>query len=179
MHGALIARNVLLADGNVPKLSDFGLPRSGSGAQLKWLAPEAVAAIKEKKGASTKAADVFSYGCVLFALFAQEMPWKGVGIKEAGERVLGGERLQLPSSAPPWASELSAGCFQGEPKQRPKMQHILDVFAAHGVIGKSFALQELDATSSIASRQLMKVRKRCMLYFFFFFFSIAYLFYFF
>lgn len=113
MHGSLIARNVVLADGNVPKLTDYAVPRSGSGAQVKWLAPEVLLALREKRGASTAAADVFSYGYILYAIFAQQMPWKGVSQRDVEPRVVGGERLPLPNTMPPWVRAAAS------PRRRP------------------------------------------------------------
>ena len=84
IHGDLATRNILLSCDLVAKLSDFGLSgRLPMGKQsieltttkcpIRWMAPESF-----RQRILTKATDIWSYGVVLWEIFAlAERPYEG------------------------------------------------------------------------------------------------------
>ena len=80
-HGDLAARNVLLTDKKVAKVSDFGLAKClvGTDSQcfeqgvrlpIRWMAPELMATLE---------GNVFSYAVVLWEIFTLgETPYPGM-----------------------------------------------------------------------------------------------------
>jgi serine/threonine protein kinase len=83
IHRDIAARNVLLTQNDVAKVADFGMSRvlaeNANNEQqtvqkvgpLKWMAPEQI-----ERHVYSKATDVFSFGVLLFEIFAREAPWK-------------------------------------------------------------------------------------------------------
>lgn len=57
---------------------------------LKWMAPEQ---ILEKS--YSLASDVFAFGVLLFEIFEQTSPWKGVTAVAAAHKVMSGQRLEV------------------------------------------------------------------------------------
>ena len=84
IHGDLATRNILLSCDLVAKLSDFGLSgKLQKGKQsielttakcpIRWMAPESF-----KQHILTKATDIWSYGVVLWEIFAlANQPYEG------------------------------------------------------------------------------------------------------
>ena len=85
IHGDLATRNILLSCELVAKLSDFGLsgklPMGKQSIELtttkcpiRWMAPESF-----KQRILTKATDIWSYGVVLWEIFAlADRPYEGM-----------------------------------------------------------------------------------------------------
>ena len=84
IHRDLAARNILVGEGNVCKVADFGLarvikediynPREGTKFPIKWTAPEA--ALYNRY---TIKSDVWSYGILVYEIMTKgSMPYPGM-----------------------------------------------------------------------------------------------------
>jgi len=64
--------------------------------------------------------EVWSYGVVLWEMFAESKPWPGDSAAVAAHKTLSGERLPLDDSWPAVIQEIMSGCWQTDPLQRIK-----------------------------------------------------------
>lgn len=143
IHRDIAARNVLLTVNDVAKVADFGMSRAMDEGNtyyeqptvqkvgpLKWMAPEQM-----ERQVYSKASDVFSFGVLLFEIFAREVPWSGVNNIMACQKVLNGERMKLSKRLPRSMRRLMLGCWAQQPKDRPRMssvqKEIADLLADH------------------------------------------------
>jgi serine/threonine protein kinase len=136
IHRDLAARNLLVDDNLHIRVSDFGFSRmkeagttrgytQSSLGPIRWSAPEAM-----RKKKYSEASDVFSLGVVLFEIFAQEMPWKGIDTVDVVIAVCGGERMSLPcqdtvTKIPPAIAALMTDCWAHDPDARPLLPSII------------------------------------------------------
>jgi serine/threonine protein kinase len=138
VHRDIAARNVLLAGKKdlVAKVSDFGMARnldsvySGVASEqhtaatigpVKWMAPEQL-----DRMAYSRASDVFSFGVLLYEIFACSQPWPGLANVNVVLRVSKGERMELPKSIPAAVRTTMKQCWAHEAKERPKMSAVVD-----------------------------------------------------
>ncbi|XP_036799453.1 vascular endothelial growth factor receptor 3 isoform X3 [Oncorhynchus mykiss] len=135
IHRDLAARNILLSENNVVKICDFGLARDiykdpdyvrkGSARlPLKWMAPES---IFDK--VYTSQSDVWSFGVLLWEIFSLgASPYPGVQIDEDFcKRLKDGTRMRAPETASPEIYGIMLACWQGEPRERPPFQALVDI----------------------------------------------------
>ncbi len=74
------------------------------------------------RGVSSKAADVFSFGVLLWALLTSSRPWAGLRHDAVVEAVAHQrQQLHFPQSTPPELAELAARCMCWEAGGRPGM----------------------------------------------------------
>eukprot|EP00054_Salpingoeca_dolichothecata_P027791 m.205453 g.205453 ORF g.205453 m.205453 type:complete len:1103 (+) comp26047_c3_seq4:941-4249(+) len=127
IHRDLAARNILVYSPKHCKISDFGLSRSlGCGSEyyrcqrkgkwpIKWYAPECLYETK-----FTSKSDVWSFGVTLWEIMSYgTKPYKGMKGQQVLKLLEKGERLQPPSTSPPWISKLMKSCWLRDPKARP------------------------------------------------------------
>ncbi|XP_076880175.1 megakaryocyte-associated tyrosine-protein kinase [Brachyhypopomus gauderio] len=121
VHRDLAARNILISEGNVAKISDFGLTKNNSETTdntklpIKWTAPEALT----NKKFSTRS-DVWSYGVLLWETFSYgKQPYPKMSLKEVKESVEQGYRMEAPEDCPPDVYVLMKACWLKNPKLRP------------------------------------------------------------
>jgi len=130
IHRDVAARNVLLAKHGVAKFADFGMARSidenereqqttNAVGPLKWMAPEQM-----ERCAYSKASDVFSFGVLLFEIFARDAPWNGMQVMVAAKNVMNGKRMEPPDDAPVQVQQLMRMCWAHKSKRRPEMHAI-------------------------------------------------------
>ncbi|KAG1799065.1 kinase-like domain-containing protein [Suillus variegatus] len=133
VHGDLTCTNVLIsADGRL-HLADFGLSTILSEAQnstfsschpgnVRWMAPEMLA-IPEEGGVvvPTKAADVYSYGCIMLQLFCGRAPylWLMQANHVIAARLKGTEPFCQFANIEGVHKEYSLKCISVEPRDRP------------------------------------------------------------
>jgi len=131
VHRDIAARNVLLTQHDAPKVADFGMARLVSDdvyehqtmnaiGPLKWMAPEQL-----ERRVYSKASDVFAFGVLLFEIFKQEEPWKGVYSIDVAFKVRSGERLDVSSrKIPREIAALMTDCWAAAKKERPSMEQV-------------------------------------------------------
>lgn len=132
VHCDLAARNVMVSDEGICKISDFGLARKhGTSAcnvkkrvfpiSVRWSAPE----VKAHRIMS-KATDVWSLGVMLYeTLTAGETPYKECSKnKQVAEKVEGGYRMPQCEFCPDVMYQLLMSCWDTDQDQRPSAQFI-------------------------------------------------------
>ncbi|OQR86982.1 serine/threonineprotein kinase [Achlya hypogyna] len=143
-HGDLKSRNVLLGpiaglDRVGAKLTDFGLTRTMQlDAQsmttaigvYRWTAPE----LLHQRALST-AADIYSFGMLLFEMDSREAPYwsqrarNGQFLSDmsvAADVLQRGLRPSFQRTCPVWVEELCLRCVEPNPAKRPTATHVRD-----------------------------------------------------
>lgn len=132
VHRDLALRNILLADGDIVKICDFGLTKDvykkeyyrkkGKGAlPIKWMAVESI----RDRVFSTES-DIWSFGIVLWEMFTLGAnPYPGLEIDEEFFRKLSnGYRMEKPPLSTESMYALMLECWRHEPKTRPSFDEI-------------------------------------------------------
>ena len=139
LHRDLKSHNVLLNKKLEPKLCDFGLAKTKNNLYTKssranaptllWRALEVF-----KSAEYTEAADVYSYGLVLFELLTGELPYssyKGRGMDGALKQAL--ERREpfgvIPEQAPEEFKDIINKCASHVPRERPTLDQVIGSFS--------------------------------------------------
>uniref|UniRef100_A0A3Q2NXN5 Tyrosine-protein kinase n=1 Tax=Fundulus heteroclitus TaxID=8078 RepID=A0A3Q2NXN5_FUNHE len=138
----LAARNCLVAEHNVVKISDFGMSRerddgvySAEGGlrqiPVKWTAPEAL-----NYGRYTTQSDVWSFGVLLWETFSMGMtPYTSMNNQQTRDEVEKGYRMPAPHGCPVEISRVMNNCWQYDPKNRPTFRKIrAELSAIHSKI---------------------------------------------
>lgn len=137
VHRDLAARNILLSDDLVAKVADFGLAKDSQlGAAdigklpIKWTAPEAI-----RLKVSTSKSDVWSYGVVLWEIFAfGRAPYPRMGQKEVVDAVLKGYRMECPEACPKEVYDhIIMACWEIDPVKRPTFKVLMKKLGAIAV----------------------------------------------
>ena len=135
-HCDLKSANVLLFEKeDTAKVCDFGSARfidhtttiSRVAGTYRWMAPEC------DNRANTKVnqrCDVFSYGMILYEVFAHEVPFVGVDDAYVSSLIRDGKRPPIPSELPMHIKELMLFCCKHKPYDRPTFEYILQVYHA-------------------------------------------------
>lgn len=130
VHRDIAARNVLVADQDCVKLSDFGLSRwvedqsyykaTKGKLPIKWMAPESINFRR-----FTSASDVWMFGvCIWEILMYGIKPFQGVKNNDVIGKIENGERLALPPHCPPSLYTLMCSMWAYEPSQRPNFSSV-------------------------------------------------------
>jgi len=137
IHRDLKSPNVLMAaiSVNAPvvaKVADFGLSGAMQTVSIKsvanpiWLAPEIMIG-----GEFTEAADVYSYGVILWEILHRKQPWEDIRfINEIEQKVKKGERPPILGECPPAYAELVSLCWTQDPTKRPPFKEIFERLVA-------------------------------------------------
>ena len=128
----LKSRSILLFEKeDILKLSSFMCAQklehttfmSERGTQ-RWMAPET----HDRAKKVNQRCDVFSYGMVLYEIFAHEIPFSDIyeGVL-AAVAILKRERPPIPPEAPLYIQQLMRSCWEHDPHDRPTFEQILQV----------------------------------------------------
>ncbi|XP_059365521.1 tyrosine-protein kinase Fyn-like isoform X3 [Carassius carassius] len=130
IHRDLRAANILVGDGLVCKIADFGLARliedneytarQGAKFPIKWTAPEAAL-----YGKFTIKSDVWSFGILLTELITKgRVPYPGMNNREVLEQVERGYRMPVPQGCPASLHELMLQCWRKDPDERHTFEYL-------------------------------------------------------
>ncbi|XP_076442122.1 ALK tyrosine kinase receptor-like isoform X2 [Babylonia areolata] len=134
IHRDIAARNCLLTTKGperVAKIADFGMSRDVYRADyykkegrallpLKWMPPEAF-----MEGMFTTKTDVWSYGVVLWEIFAMGyMPYPALSNTEVMNFIYIGGRLHCPDGCPSPVYDLMLSCWKHKSEERPTFRSI-------------------------------------------------------
>jgi serine/threonine protein kinase len=132
IHRDLATRNLLIDENYHIRVADFGFARVKDAAASKgytnstmgpvrWSAPEAM-----RRRRYSESSDVFSFGVVLYEMFAQSYPWPGYDTLDVAVRVCGGERMEIPPEVPLDVADLMILCWSHEESLRPTLNDVID-----------------------------------------------------
>jgi serine/threonine protein kinase len=150
VHGDLSPYNILLTSsgaaaatagrGFTVKVADAGLASilPGSSAQqrlaaaadayetIAYMAPELLGEGGDDGGARTSAADVYSFGVLLWQMYSGERPWAGLGPAGVVQKVVHNrEVLPAPAGMPQALADLVGSCCAWQPAARPTFEEVL------------------------------------------------------
>ncbi|KAH3824265.1 tyrosine-protein kinase Fer-like [Dreissena polymorpha] len=122
IHRDIAARNCLLYDKNIVKISEFGSSKVGDEYKpeelvfipVKWTAPEVFD--NEKY---TTMCDVWSYGVMMWEIFSNGLtPYPGMTLAECQVKVIKGFRMPTPQNTPQGIHKLMQRCWDANPLTR-------------------------------------------------------------
>jgi serine/threonine protein kinase len=130
IHRDVAARNILLSQELVCKISDFGLAQKVTGDTykessrtqfpLKWMAPEAI----HQRLFSVKS-DVWAFGILLYEMITHgALPYPGVQNRDVAQLVKAGYRMPCPRGCPKEVHEIMCNCWKQTPEERPNFSSI-------------------------------------------------------
>ncbi|XP_029994324.1 protein-tyrosine kinase 6-like [Sphaeramia orbicularis] len=124
IHRDLAARNVLVGEGYVCKVADFGLARvikepfyvtEDKKIPYKWSAPEAIS-----HGKFSNKSDVWSFGILLYEIITYGgVPYPAFSNQEVYQQVTNGYRMPLPPRCPAFLYDIMLKCWSADPAHRP------------------------------------------------------------
>ncbi|XP_036438948.1 KIT proto-oncogene, receptor tyrosine kinase b [Colossoma macropomum] len=134
IHRDLAARNVLLTQGRVAKICDFGLARDitkdsnyvlrgNARLPVKWMSPESLFSC-----VYTFESDVWSYGILLWEIFSLgNSPYPGVPVGSMFYKMIqDGYRMSEPEFAPSEIYEVMRWCWSADPLKRPTFKKLVE-----------------------------------------------------
>ncbi|CAN0106566.1 unnamed protein product [Phaeothamnion confervicola] len=132
LHHDLKSLNLLLFDGLVVKICDFGLAKvkqssMSSTTRAKgtaaWMPPECFE--DEEVELWTRASDVYSFGVVMYEFLARQLPWPKRKEAQIALAVLKGLRPTLPDGCEPGVLRvLMERCWDQLPARRPTFDDV-------------------------------------------------------
>ncbi|TDH16973.1 hypothetical protein EPR50_G00003540 [Perca flavescens] len=134
IHRDIAARNILVDENLVCKVSDFGMSRvleddepeaaynaTGGKIPIRWTAPESIA-----YGKFSTVSDVWSYGIVMWEVMSYgERPYWEMSNQDVILSIEEGYRLPAPMGCPVTLHQLMLHCWQKEANQRPRFKNVL------------------------------------------------------
>ncbi|KAL2088691.1 hypothetical protein ACEWY4_015590 [Coilia grayii] len=142
IHRDVAARNVLLTEGRVAKICDFGLARDimndsnyvvkgNARLPVKWMAPESIF-----ECVYTVQSDVWSYGILLWEIFSLgKSPYPNMLVDSKFYKMIkSGYHMQRPDFAPPEMYSLMRLCWNLEPPERPTFSKVCSMI--HRLLGE-------------------------------------------
>lgn len=133
VHRDLAARNVLVCEGKLVKVCDFGLARDllkdqdyiargNTFLPLKWMAPESIF-----QRIYSSQSDVWSYGILLWEIFSLgASPYPDLPMTQVFYTALKrGHRMTQPEHAPDNIYDVMKQCWEEEPQSRPSFSSLV------------------------------------------------------
>ncbi|XP_029304869.1 platelet-derived growth factor receptor beta-like isoform X3 [Cottoperca gobio] len=133
VHRDLAARNVLVCEGKLVKICDFGLARDlmkdqdyiargNSFLPVKWMPPESIF-----QNTYSSQSDVWSYGVVLWEIFSLGgSPYPDLPMtQEFYSSLKRGYRMSRPNHAPHNIYDLMKQCWEEKPQSRPSFSSLV------------------------------------------------------
>eukprot|EP00127_Corallochytrium_limacisporum_P004888 Clim_evm32s191 gene=Clim_evmTU32s191 len=158
VHRDLAARNILVGEGYICKVADFGLSRvmeddqyitRGGQIPVRWTAPEA---LKYRRFSS--ATDVWSFGVLLWEMYSYgERPYKDMRNEEVVAAIDSGYALPKPEGCPPVMHDLMLQCWRLDPDERPTFAELLSQL-------QQLVMQQKRAGVQIDTLQTESTRRR-------------------
>ncbi|KAL4635447.1 platelet-derived growth factor receptor alpha [Arapaima gigas] len=138
VHRDLAARNVLLSQGKIVKICDFGLARDimhdnnyvskgSTFLPVKWMAPESIF-----DNLYTTLSDVWSYGVLLWEIFSLGgTPYPGMIVDSSFyNKIKSGYRMAKPEYASDTVYDMMMKCWNTEPEKRPSFFSLSETVAS-------------------------------------------------
>ncbi|XP_063420571.1 fibroblast growth factor receptor-like [Mytilus trossulus] len=132
VHRRLAARNVLLNDQYVPKITGFGPDpeaiqtetgdtRKSERIPIKWMAPECMKTTKY----ANELSDVWSYGIVMWEIFSLgETPYPGINNTDVLSVVKRGTKMKKPELCDDTFYKIMLKCWHYDPRKRSGFEQI-------------------------------------------------------
>ena len=133
VHRDLKPDNVLLGDGDIAKLCDFGLSRPARDQTMMTagVGTPAYMAVELITGDTTSVSssnlvDVYSMGVLLWALWTHKVPYAHLELTPfmLMTRLVNGMRPEIPDDMPPKLAALVNQCWEERPADRPAFEDI-------------------------------------------------------
>ncbi|KAM3620504.1 uncharacterized protein V6R79_024611 [Siganus canaliculatus] len=134
IHRDLAARNILLTQGRVAKICDFGLARDittdsnyvvkgNARLPVKWMSPESIF-----ECVYTFESDVWSYGILLWEIFSLgNSPYPGMPVDAKFYKLIKeGYRMDAPEFAPSEMYQIMRSCWDADPCNRPPFRKVVE-----------------------------------------------------
>ncbi|XP_032884766.1 mast/stem cell growth factor receptor Kit isoform X2 [Amblyraja radiata] len=135
IHRDLAARNILLTNGQIAKICDFGLARDirndsnyvvkgNARLPVKWMAPESIFDC-----VYTFESDVWSYGILLWEIFSLGgSPYPGIPVDNKFYKMIKeGYRMLSPELASAELYEVMKACWDSDALRRPTFEQIVEM----------------------------------------------------
>ena len=150
IHRDLAARNILVGEGNVCKVADFGLarvikediyiPREGTKFHIKWTAPEA--ALYNRFSIKS---DVWSFGVTISEVITKgAMPYPGMNNRQVLVAVDRGYRMPCPEGCPEALYNIMVSCWKSEANDRPTFESLKALLEDYYVSAAEGAYQDTE-----------------------------------
>lgn len=133
LHRDLKSHNVLISEGYIAKLTDFGLAKlvenyhesstsQGITGTIRWMAPEVL-----RKNNHSYQSDIYSLGMIMWEIAAKEIiPFKQINNNHAViyNIVFNNLREDIPTDTPEELKEIVQSCWRENPQKRINLEEI-------------------------------------------------------